>query len=390
MRQKQQGVSEPLLVQRDPQPILSDIVAQLRETQKIASVGSCRHDVRFDSHVWSEETYRLLGLECCAGRATVSVFLRSVCREDRARVCDAIRNSVNQGLSLMLVFRSRWLSGEIHFLRVDGRVVADQKGPVLWSGTIQDITERKRAELERDRMFDQVCAGRELMQTLSHRLIQTQEAEKRAIARDLHDEIGQTLTALRMSLEAASLAHDVVAASASLSDSLNIVDQMLHHVRDLALDLRPSMLDDLGLIATLKWYVARQAGRCGWTADFHSEGVQSRYEEHVEAACFRVAQEALTNVARHAKARCVSLSIQQMPLGVLELVVMDDGVGFDPSQARSQAKDGRSVGLLGMEERVRFAGGTIMITSHAGEGTTICARFPPQGTAWIEKRSVTR
>lgn len=112
----------------------------------------------------------------------------------------------------MLVFRCRWPTGEAHFLRVDGRADIDRSGPAQWSGTIQDITERKRAELERDRMFDQVCAGRELMQTLSHRLLQAQEEERRAIACDLHDEIGQALTALRMSLEAASLAQDVVAA----------------------------------------------------------------------------------------------------------------------------------------------------------------------------------
>lgn len=390
MTSEMQDATQLPVTRDDGQPLLSDVLAQLKETQKIADVGSWRHDARSRRQVWSDEAYRLLGCEPGAVQPSVSLFLRCVVREDRARVCDAIRNSVTQGLSLMLVFRSRWPTGDIHFLRVDGRFIVDESGPVRWSGTLQDITEQKRTELERDRMFDQVCAGRELMQTLSHRLIQTQEAEKRAIARDLHDEIGQTLTALRMSLEAASLAHDVVAASASLSDSLDIVDQMLHHVRNLALDLRPSMLDDLGLVATLKWYVARQASRCGWTAEFHSEGLRSRHDEHVEVACFRVAQEALTNVARHAKARCVSLCLQQKPFGVLELMVKDDGIGFDPPKARSLAKEGLSVGLLGMEERLRFAGGTIMITSRTGEGTTICAQFPPQGTSWIEKRSVAR
>jgi signal transduction histidine kinase len=390
MIRERQDVMESVVPKDDAEPLRSDLLTQLRETQKIAGVGSWLHDIRTGSLVWSEESYRLLGCEPGAIRLTVGLFLRCVYREDRVRVCDAIRNSINQGLSMMLVFRSRWPTGEIHFLRVEGRLVQDRNGVRQWRGTIQDITERKLAELERDRMFDQVCAGRELMQTLSHRLLQAQEAERRAIARDLHDEIGQTLTALRMSLEAASRAEDVLAASVSLTDSLNIVDQMLHHVRDLALDLRPSMLDDLGLVATLKWYLARQANRCGWTADFYSEGIRGRYEEYVEAACFRVAQEALTNAARHAKAHCLFLSLHQKPLGVLELIVKDDGIGFDPPKARSRAKEGLSIGLLGMEERVRFAGGTIMITSRAGEGTTICAQFPPHGTDWIEKRSVAR
>jgi signal transduction histidine kinase len=372
------------------QPQLSDILAQLRDTQKIAGVGSWRYRVPSASWMWTEETFRLLGLESGDVKPTVGLFYRCVYREDRRRLCDAIRNAIAQTLTLMLVFRTQWPTGDIRFLRVDGQLSTDARGAAQWSGTIQDITEKKKAELERDRMFDQVCEGRERMQSLSHRLLAIQEAERRAIARDLHDEIGQNLTALRMSLEAASQAKDVVAASASLTDCLEVVDQMLHHVRDLALDLRPSMLDDLGLVETLKWYLARQAGRCGWTADFQSEGMRFRLEEQVEATCFRVAQEALTNIARHAKARHVVLTLRQVSMGVVELIVKDDGIGFDPTKARSQSMDGRSVGLLGMEERVRFAGGVIMISSRVGEGATVHAQFPPQGTGWIEKRSVTR
>ena len=120
------------------------MLAQLKETQKIAGVGSWRHDARSRRQVWSDEAYRLLGCEPGAVQPSVSLFLRCVVREDRARVCDAIRNSVTQGLSLMLVFRSRWPTGDIHFLRVDGRFIVDESGPVRWSGTLQDITEQKR------------------------------------------------------------------------------------------------------------------------------------------------------------------------------------------------------------------------------------------------------
>lgn len=179
------------------------LIAQLREIQQVAGVGSWRIRMAGTGFFWSDEICRLLGFEPETVGQSVGAFLRRLHREDHSRVVDAIRIAIRQSLSLMLVFRVRWPDRELHYLRVRGRLEPDETGSEQWIGTVQDVTESKRAEQERGLMFEQVCAGRERMQVLSHRLLQVPEAKRRAIARDLHDEIGQELTALRISLAAA-------------------------------------------------------------------------------------------------------------------------------------------------------------------------------------------
>jgi len=164
-------------------------------------------------------------------------------------------------------------------------------------------------------------------------------------------------------------------AEQQFADSLEILDQVLQHVRSLALDLRPSLLDELGLIPALRWYVGRQADRAGWPVTFCADGVDTRPSPDVEIACFRLAQEALTNVARHAEAQMVEVRLE-MNHGELTLIVRDDGKGFDPQMIRSGALAGTSIGLSGMEERVRLAGGHISIQSAKARGTEIRASFP--------------
>jgi signal transduction histidine kinase len=135
------------------------------------------------------------------------------------------------------------------------------------------------------------------------------------------------------------------------------------------------MLDDLGLVSALRWYVDRQAQRTGVVAQFTADPLDARLPPELETTCFRVAQEALTNVARHAQARHVNVRLRQRE-AELELVVEDDGSGFDVPAARARAARGVSMGLLGMEERVLLVGGRIDITSAPGRGTEVRARFP--------------
>jgi signal transduction histidine kinase len=150
-------------------------------------------------------------------------------------------------------------------------------------------------------------------------------------------------------------------------------------VRDLSLDLRPSLLDDLGLIAALRWYGARQARHAGVAFHFTGRLPEERLPAVLETTCFRVAQEALTNVVRHAQAQHVWMDVQLID-ATLRLTIRDDGIGFDPHTAHTRARYGHSFGLLGMRERVAIAGGTIAMTSTPGQGTTVVARFPTQTT----------
>jgi signal transduction histidine kinase len=154
----------------------------------------------------------------------------------------------------------------------------------------------------------------------------------------------------------------------------------MQRVRDLALDLRPSVLDDLGLPAALRWYVDRFARDARVEAHLSIDAVP-RFAPELETACFRVAQEALTNVARHARARRVWLDLHVLA-GALELSVRDDGIGFDTGAARERAVGGTSMGLLGMQERVSLVGGEFEVQSVQGGGTEVRARFAVDERAW--------
>ncbi len=235
----------------------------------------------------------------------------------------------------------------------------------------------EQRELERQR-------ATEKLQALSHRLVEVQEAERRHIARELHDEIGQSLTAAEMNLQAAMRLPGPAALERRLTESIQAVERVLEQVRDLSLNLRPSMLDDLGLEPALRWYTHRQAALTGMKAEFRAAEAEERLDPVIETECFRVAQEALTNVVRHARAHAVKVELSRQD-GHLHLSVRDDGVGFDVNGLRGEAVRGASLGLLSMEERASLAGGGVELNSAPGCGTEVHAWFPlrsPTAPAW--------
>jgi signal transduction histidine kinase len=146
-------------------------------------------------------------------------------------------------------------------------------------------------------------------------------------------------------------------------------------VHDISLDLRPSMLDDLGLEPALRWYTERQAGLVELKVKFHADRLEQRLDSVIETECFRVAQEALTNVVRHAQAKAVMVELRKQD-GQLHLRVRDDGIGFEVVAIRDKAVRGASLGLLSMEERAALAGGGLEFKSSPGQGTEVHAWFP--------------
>ncbi len=213
------------------------------------------------------------------------------------------------------------------------------------------------------------------LQVIYHRLVEVQETERRQIARELHDEIGQSLTAAEMNLQAALRTPGAAALERRLEDSIKAVERVLEQVQDLSLNLRPSMLDDLGLEPALRWYTQRQAELTGMRAEFRMTQIESRLDPVIETECFRVAQEALTNVVRHAQATAVEVELTRRN-GHLHLSVRDDGVGFDAEEFRHRAVHGASLGLLSMEERATLTGGGLEFISAPGKGTEVHAWFP--------------
>lgn len=288
--------------------------------------------------------------------------------------------------SLLAVFLG-WAGGNLLVVRPVNALVQSTKRLANGDLSVRTGLPHSRDELgQLTRAFDQMAKALEQreqerqhasqkLQALSYRLVEVQEAERRHIARELHDEIGQSLTAAEMNLQAALRMPAPAALEKRLAESRDAVGRVLEQVHDLSLNLRPSMLDDLGLAPALRWYTQRQAELTGLVASFQAEGVDLRMDPIIETECFRVAQEALTNVVRHAQARHVVVRLGNLQ-GKLVLSVRDDGIGFDVAAYREQAVRGASLGLLSMEERATLAGGGLEMISSPAKGTEVRAWFP--------------
>ena len=205
------------------------------------------------------------------------------------------------------------------------------------------------------------------------RLVAAQEAERARISRDLHDVVGQALTAVRLNLLWLDRADARSGASgADINDSIAAVDAAIHQVRTAAFDLRPAVLDDLGLGAALRALCRRVDLRSDMVITCRVALGKARLPAEIETTCFRIAQEAITNVVRHAGARRVSVDVRFRPRsGELVLDVCDDGAGFDPTACSSTT----CIGIAGMAERASLVGGDVAVRSGTGEGTNVIARF---------------
>ena len=245
--------------------------------------------------------------------------------------------------------------------------IRDAGGEIVGSnGISRDVTEQVR-------LLEQVVAGEERLRAFSRRLVEVQEADRRFLALELHDEIGQLLTGIKMSQE--QLGRNGQAGKRPLKKAFKLVEDAMDRVQDLSLELRPAMLDHLGIVPTLRWYVKRYASRNGVEVKLSQTGVNRRFDPDLETAVYRIVQEGLTNVARHAKTDLATVQLRIID-NVLHLAVEDSGRGFDAETALDSPK---SVGLVGMIERATSLGGELRIDSAPGHGTRLHATFPLNG-----------
>ena len=230
----------------------------------------------------------------------------------------------------------------------------------------RDITERKRAEQE-------LRASREQLRALAAYLQSVREEERARISRELHDEIGAGLTAIKLALER-SASEPPSRVATDLARALALAKELIGKVRDLSLVLRPAMLDDLGLLAALRWHFERYTDQFKIAVDFkHSGLTDRRFSPETETAVYRIVQETLTNVARHAKTDKVAVEIHADE-NLLRVRIKDEGIGFDPHSLPAE----RSGGLTGMRERAIMLGGQLRLESAAGLGTMLEAEIPLQ------------
>lgn len=246
-------------------------------------------------------------------------------------------------------------------VEVCGRMIPYQ-GRRVRVTALRDITDRKRAETEVQRYVRR-------LQVLSARLVEIQEVERRSIARELHDQIGQVLTGLKLTLQV-GLRKDPERIHDSVRKAQALADDLVNQVREISLRLRPSMLDDLGLLPTLLWHFEHYTAQTQVNVVFHHNGLDRRFGPQVETAAYRIVQEALTNVARHAAVKEVEVRCEA-DASALRIEVDDCGVGFDPSRIGPIP-----FGLDGMRERAELLGGSFSIKTAAGSGTSLTVRLP--------------
>jgi signal transduction histidine kinase len=247
-------------------------------------------------------------------------------------------------------------------------VVTLMIGILLAGGSFYWILRLERLSAQR---FEDVLEARSALRDLSTRLVEVQEHERKALSRELHDEIGQAVSALLLAVGnvAATISPETVTeAKEQLGDIRRVAEKTVAVVRDMSLLLRPSMLDDLGLIPALEWQAREMSRTNNLRVTINADSVPEDLPDEPRTCVYRVVQEALRNVIRHAKANTVQIHLAH-DNSALRLTIQDDGEGFSPERERG-------VGILGMEERVRHLNGVFKMTSQPGQGTTITVLLP--------------
>jgi two-component system sensor histidine kinase UhpB len=237
---------------------------------------------------------------------------------------------------------------------------------------------RKQIEEEKARLLEAVSQQREELRALAIRLAEVQEAERQQLARELHDQVGQNLSALgfnlnfvRTQIPPAVPSIDLI--RSRLDDSLALVEQTGERVRDVLAELRPPVLDDYGLVDTLDWYAERFSARVGLAIKVSGKTLNPRLAPPIENALFRIAQEALTNVAKHAEASQVNIFVEA-DLSNVCLVISDNGIGFESNLVAGPAAERQGWGLLTMTERAVAVDGCCLIESRLGQGTRVTVK----------------
>lgn len=240
------------------------------------------------------------------------------------------------------------------------------------------IENLRESEEHYRQLFKEAQSMQEGLRDLSSQLLRIQEEERKQISRELHDEVGQALTAINVNL--AVLKKEVAAANPTferrIADTQNLLEQTMTTVHRFARELRPAMLDDLGLVPALRSYIDQFTERTGIQIAFAAAPGVERLDNERKTVVYRVVQESLTNVAKHAHATRVEVTIQLTPRGIA-LAVRDNGQAFEVDAALALKKKNR-LGLLGMRERVRLVNGVLAIESVPGKGTTVRAELPWQ------------
>jgi signal transduction histidine kinase len=351
---------------------------QLREAHRLARMGVWNWVAETDTVLWTEELYRIAGLDPMLPAPTYAEHPNIYAPESWDLLKEAVERSMKTGDPYQLELKLIRPDGTTRWVKAFGGSTYDSHGQIQGLfGTVQDITELKEAENE-------LRASQSQLRALATRLEKIREEERVMIAREIHDEMGGGLTGLKMDLSwlLRNISDaDTGEARVSLMDRIHtsntLIDHMINIVRRVSTDLRPSILDDLGLMAALEWQLSEFTSRTEIPHEFDTTFEYVNLEEDTAISVFRIFQEALTNVMRHARATKVVVVLREGERSLfgdegLVLEIRDNGKGITEEEILNP----ESLGLLGMKERVLTFGGNLSILGEPDVGTALILKIP--------------
>ncbi len=358
------GTNQDVTERRNEEDRLRRSEALLAQAEQLANLGSWEWNLEKSQVTWSDHRYRLMGMDPREPPPTIEAFWKLLHPDDRERVRLEFQRAVAG--AHILEYEARFVlgNGEVRVIHTRAVPTVDAEGRTSrLTGMSQDITEETRV--------------REDLHRLSQELMRTQDSERRQLARDLHESAGQTLAAQKMALMNLedALPEGSEEARRHLETVRGLAEDAVREVRVFSYLLHPPVLDDLGLISALRWYVRGFAERSGIQAVFEVAQDFGRLPQEIETTVFRIVQEALTNVHRYSGSRTATIRLAFQD-GQVRAEIQDEGCGL-PLLSQEGSKIVRfGVGIAGMRERVKQMNGTFEIESIPGRGTTVRAILP--------------
>ncbi len=357
------GLARDITERRKAEEQIRASQARLAEAQRVAHLGNWQWIEEERSMFWSPELYDILGIKEEAFLPSFKIYLSMIHPDDRWVVRDALEKALEQRDGFDLTHRIVRPDGQVRVVHATGKSVRDNEGnPIRMYGTAQDITEAKAAE--------------EALRDLPYRILQAQEEERQRLSRELHDDVCQRLSAMRLGI-------DIMEREAArntkvlqkIKGTKEQIDQIIRDVRRMSWNLRPTMLDDLGLGPALQRLCKDLMQNHSATINVEMpRTIPPRFEGGTDITLYRIAQEALMNAIKHSKATKISVELTQNQKRI-RLVVADNGRGIDALR-QPQPSNGHGLGLQSMKERAGLHHGTLQIISGTAKGTTIIAELP--------------
>lgn len=332
---------------------------RLNEAQNTAKIGSWDLDLITGEVWWSDELYNIFEVDPKYYVPSVEANAKFVHPDDNVPYHNEVKRIIESGEMLNFDLRIITPKGNLKYCNSKAKIYYDdQNKPIRLSGTFMDITDRKNSEVK--------------LKLLMNRLIESEESFRKKASQQLHDEVGQNLTALTINLNyllSQLDANTYNKAYNRLKDSLSILDNTVEQIRNIMVELRPSVLDDYGLFAALKWSAAKFKDRTNINVQVLGKELSERLPINIEYAIFRSVQEIFHNIAKHAQAANVFVNFEESKSKVI-LQISDDGIGFDASVV-IKSSDNSSFGLQSISERMELIGAKINIDSYPGKGTSV-------------------